>query len=60
MAVCAIGDIAVHRVEENAGPSFLPDQIYPDWTPEYLEKHREVDGAPRLPRAQRQADDEPA
>ncbi len=40
MDVRRIGDVAIRRVEENAGPSFKPAQLYPDWTPEALEKHR--------------------
>ncbi|MSO76378.1 MAG: MBL fold metallo-hydrolase [Alphaproteobacteria bacterium] len=35
-----IGDITVRRVEEVGGPSFTPEFLYPDWTPEHLEKHR--------------------
>ncbi len=35
-----IGDVRVGRVEENAGPSFLPEILYPDWVPEKLEEHR--------------------
>ncbi len=41
MVASVIGDITVHRVEENAGPSFLPDRLYPDWTPNHLEAHRD-------------------
>ena len=40
MAAHVIGDVTIDRVEENAGPSFLPGQLYPDWTPEALERHR--------------------
>src|SRR3712207_5719634 len=40
MDVRRIGDVAISRVEENAGPSFMPAQLYPDWTPEKLEEHR--------------------
>src|SRR5690606_578062 len=41
MTVRMIGDVALSRVEENAGPSFTPNSLYADWTPEALEKHRE-------------------
>ncbi len=40
MAPRMIGDVKIDRVTENAGPSFLPDKLFPDWTPEALEKHR--------------------
>ncbi len=41
MAERAVGEVVIRRVEENAGPSFLPGQLYPDWTPAHLEKHRD-------------------
>ena len=60
MGTRAIGEVAIHRVEENAGPSFLPGQLYPDWTPDHLDKHRDW----MVPRAfherSGQPDDEPA
>jgi glyoxylase-like metal-dependent hydrolase (beta-lactamase superfamily II) len=36
----SIGDVTVTRVEEQCGPGFAPKFLFPDWTPEALERHR--------------------
>ncbi|MEH2478036.1 glyoxylase-like metal-dependent hydrolase (beta-lactamase superfamily II) [Nitrobacteraceae bacterium AZCC 2146] len=36
----AVGDVTVTRVEEQCGPGFAPDFLFPDWTPDVLERHR--------------------
>jgi glyoxylase-like metal-dependent hydrolase (beta-lactamase superfamily II) len=40
MPTLRIGNITVDRVEELLGPGFEPAYLYPDWTPEALERHR--------------------
>jgi glyoxylase-like metal-dependent hydrolase (beta-lactamase superfamily II) len=40
MSVRTVGDVTIRRVEEVGGPSFTPESLYPDWTPEHLAKHR--------------------
>ena len=40
MSIRRIGEVAISRVEENAGPSFKPHALFPDWTEAALEKHR--------------------
>jgi glyoxylase-like metal-dependent hydrolase (beta-lactamase superfamily II) len=37
----AIGDIAVSRIEELAGPIFEPKNLIPDWDPAEIERHRD-------------------
>jgi glyoxylase-like metal-dependent hydrolase (beta-lactamase superfamily II) len=36
----SIGDVTVTRVEEQCGPGFAPQLLFPDWTPDALERHR--------------------
>jgi len=40
MSAFQIGDVSVTRVEEMCGLGFSPAFLYPDWTPDVLERHR--------------------
>ena len=35
-----LGDTSVTRIEEQFGPGFLPDFLFPDWDPAVLDEHR--------------------
>ncbi|HYM30024.1 MAG TPA: MBL fold metallo-hydrolase, partial [Candidatus Cybelea sp.] len=36
-----VGEVSVARVEDIAGPSFKPSAIFADYTPEYIDVHRD-------------------
>lgn len=36
-----LADTTITRIEEQQGPGFLPDFLFPDWDPKVLEEHRD-------------------